>query len=384
MSNIPKINTQFRNNFIGQDTPIYGNELVPLGGCFPAGYSPEIVITAPGYSSTLRYMDTYSGGSMTSIYFNDYVGSYDANRYRDFDNYTRNTLLSGYTFTGWQGSSNSGGNVYLFYDDREKGFTLIGFGSAYPNTNPLYWGYSTIGGLSVSRAVVGFDDVNGTAYPTEGEGLYGYTLTYSEPCLQVSPTPTPTGGVFTPTPTQTPTKTPTPTPTPQLSQTPTPSITPTITPSPTTCNCLQYEVYNASTESQDTIAWLDCGYVERTQTLNPQNYLNICACAGSVDSRGGISTITETGSCGITPTPTSTPTATPTPTPSGYQYLYEGVNCSDGTDIRIFASNTFIAGSKAMRGAVLADCYENVGPVTGMPYDDVVINTYTSCFSCQA
>ena len=387
MSNIPKINTQYRNNFIGQDRPIYGNELVPVGGCFPAGYSPVIYLTTtgdPSFVAELYYMDTFSGGSMNSVYFDDYPDPYDSARYRVFENYTRNTTLSGYTFTAWQGTSTIGGKLLLFYDDKWKKYTLLGFGSSYPLINPLYWGYTTLGGMSITR-FFDYDIVNGRAYPTAGEANpFDYVITYDKSCLQITPTPTPTGGVFTPTPTQTPTKTPTPTPTPQLSQTPTPSITPSITPSHTPCNCVNYQVENGSIESQDIVSYLDCNYVQQQYTLDPGGVIAFCACQGSVSVRNITTTITEYGSCSTTPTPTPTQSITPTPTPSGYQYLYEGVNCSDGTDVRIFASNTFIAPSKAMRGFELADCYENVGPVTGVPYDDVVINTYTSCFSCPA
>ncbi len=171
-------------------------------------------------------------------------------------------------------------------------------------------------------------------------------------------------------------------PCPSPTPTPTPSITPTITPSPTNCNCLQYDVYNSSTESQDTIGWLDCNYNSQEQTLNPETYLNICACAGSVDSRGGISTITNVGSCGITPTPSVTPTYTPTPSPTPYAYRYEVSNCDDALDVRIFWSDDFYAIGKVVKGYNDVDkCFEIVGSST-LPPTDEVANSYISCGSC--
>lgn len=144
-------------------------------------------------------------------------------------------------------------------------------------------------------------------------------------------TPTPT---ITPTQTQTPTTSVTQTPTSSVTQTPTTSVTQTpttsvtqtpttsvtSTPTPTTTspctNCDQYLIVNNDKVNSITVSYVNCNDGSSLLlTVGPDDSKPICSC--TTPTRVGGSTnysITNQGTCGLTPTPTSTATPTPTPT----------------------------------------------------------------------
>jgi len=389
MSNVPFRNTDYVNNPIGNDRPIYGNELVPEGGCMPDGITRVMRFTDNQTSDSGNFyqMTDYSGGPLNSVYIT--AGS-DGAAFRLHDNYIKNTEYNGVSYTAWQGDGPySGGKMFFVFDTDGGGYRYYITSPLGTNTNPIYGGdYS--GGLSLSYPNGLAQPIikNGVGYPPldlySGNSFEGrFIIEYiGQECDTITPTPTISQGYLpTPTPTPTSSMTPTPSITPTHSQTPTPTITPTITPSPTNCSCLEYEVNNTSEFTQDTIGWLDCNQQSQEQTLAPGTILRICACAGSVESRGGVSTITLIGSCGLTPTPTPTQSITPTPS-QVYAYRYEVSNCDDATDVRTFWSDDFYAVGKVVKGYNDVDkCFEIVGSSTLTPTDEVA-NSYISCGSC--
>ena len=98
MSNVPYKNTDFVNNPIGNDRPIYGNEVVPDGGCYPAGYSPKMTVDGGIYPDFELYrMTEWSGGTLDGAY------AYSGSSYTiEYSQVVRNTELSGITFSVYQ------------------------------------------------------------------------------------------------------------------------------------------------------------------------------------------------------------------------------------------------------------------------------------------
>jgi hypothetical protein len=98
---------------------------------------------------------------------------------------------------------------------------------------------------------------------------------------------------------------------------PTPSPTPTPSSTPTVCACKEYNVFNASLESQGIIYYADCNNIQRTLVVNPNQEFYICVCnLGQYTIEGGL-IVTNTGDC-ESPIPTPTPTPTVSSSPLGY------------------------------------------------------------------
>lgn len=386
---IPYRKTIEIDGFIGQDRPIYGNELLPEGGCLPPGYGPGVILNEgqSGNQIFLWEMTDYSGGSLTSAFI-------DTNTSTDFDyhsSYYINTPLSGINYPAYQGYGELFGTaatLIMVYNVDDNGYVLAVWAYTPNEINPIYGGNATstiITDVGTSKNAPTI--INDTAYlpntiNSNGDLPVSYTGTS---CQQITPTPTPTPGLI-------PSATPTPTPsiTPSITSTPsaTPSVTPTIsiTPSATFpgCSCFSYQISNNDTESGGYYWYNDCNDgTYHYEFLAPLTVAYICGCNGTVGV-GSPLTLSSLGSCDPTPTPTSTPPNTPTPTPSptGYQYVYDTFNCDDALDTRRFASNTFLVPGKVVRGSVLADCYEVTGQSSLGIYDDVVLTPYTDCGSC--
>lgn len=110
-------------------------------------------------------------------------------------------------------------------------------------------------------------------------------------------------------------------------------VTPTPTPSSTpSCVCQEYLVENQEPYS-DFIQYIDCNGVPQTTGLSGFQSINICACAGTIEST--YSTVTLLGPCPSptpTPTVTKTPTRTPTPTLTPGCFLSWTISeCQGGT-----------------------------------------------------
>lgn len=139
------------------------------------------------------------------------------------------------------------------------------------------------------------------------------------------------------------------------------------------------EVFATATTTNDLLTWApsyalyaDCSACAFQYTPTPTPTPPVTP---TISLTPSITPSVSASPVGLTPTPT------PTPSPSGYQYIYEVVNCDDGVDVRRFASNSVIPLDKVVKGLFLPECYIVLGTTTG-PYDDVVINQYTSCVSC--
>ena len=383
MSNVPKINTQYRNGFIGYNRPIYGNELVPDGGCLPEGYGPGVIVNeGPGGNQIFLWeMTDYSGGSLTSAYI-------DTNTPTDFNNHSSyyiNTPLSGISYPVYQGYSEDYGTpatLISVYNVDENGYTFAVWAYSPYEINPIYGGDATSSiitdiGISKNAPTI----INDRAYLpdtiyTNGGLPVSYTGTS---CQQITPTPTPTSGLQ---PSATPSPTPTITPTQSKTPTPTPSITASLTPTPSAtpvCVCKSYSVQNTG-ETQSIVSWLDCFYQPQEQTLDSGLGISFCACEGTL-SVGRDDVITDFGSCSPVASPTPTPSHTPTPTPSGYPYVYEVSNCDNPLEVRVFGSSSFLALGKVVRASTITGCFEVVGSSSN-PVEDYVISSYTDCGSC--
>lgn len=384
---VPFRNTKYINGFVGKDRPIYGNELIQPGGYYPDGKCDCLTLTSelnPAFVVEMCEIDFYIGGELTSVYFSG--DSSQGDEMRLHENYVINQPLSGVSYKAYQGKTDFGNDVFLFYVEDEGGYRWISSSDAYPYFNPIYSNIYNTSALSLSypNNLESPDIIYNIAYPPNrlnSSPNDDYLVSFNLPCVSnATPTPTPTAGAFTPTPTQTPLPTITPTITPSISPTRTNTPTPSITPSPTTCNCIEYEITNEN-EGLDVIGWLDCNYNYQQQNLDSGFTLLICACAGSVSSRDG-NTIIDRGSCNLTPTPTPTITDTPAPTPSGYPYIYETFNCDNAVETRRFAANVFIPVGKVINGVSLTGCFEITGLSLVSFYDDIVLNEYTDCGSC--
>lgn len=109
-------------------------------------------------------------------------------------------------------------------------------------------------------------------------------------------------------------------------------VTPTPTPtSSSSCVCNEYLVENQEPYA-DFIQYIDCNGNAQTIGLSGFQVINICACAGTIEST--YSTVTLLGPCPSptpTPTVTKTPTKTPTPTVTPGCFLPWMIQICDGT-----------------------------------------------------
>jgi len=306
MSNVPFRNTKYRNNFIGKDRPIYGNEYIQPGGYYPAGKCFSLTLEIfPNPDYTLYEIQFYSGGTLDSVYFSG--NSQSGTQLRLHENYVINQPLGGVKYKAYKGKTPTGGDVFLFYVADQGGYRFMASGSLYPYFDPIYsseFNTSSVF-LSSSTGLAPADVIEGIGYPPEGS-LYSPPLPlsfgdvrFNTPCIGgFTPTPTPTSGVFIPTPTPTP------------SITATQTITPT--PSPTfVCSCTSYSVVNNG-ESSGSTSYIDCNYVSQSVGLDTGQGISFCACFNSVFVSNRDMTITNLGEC-VPPTPSPTPTFTPTP-----------------------------------------------------------------------
>lgn len=305
MSNVPFKNTKYRNNFIGKDRPIYGNEYIQSGGYYPAGKCFSLDLGISGEYTTLYEIEFYSGGTLDSVYFSG--NSQSAAQLSSFDNYVINQPLGGVKYKAYKGRNSVGGDIYLFYVEDQAGYRYIASGSLYPYFDPIYSSEFNTSPLFLSYplGLAPADVIEGIGYPPEGS-LYSPPLSFifgdvrfNTPCIGgFTPTPTPTPGVFIPTPTPTPSIT--------ATQTTTPTPSPTFV-----CSCTSYSVVNNGGTSGST-TYIDCNYLAQSVGLDAGQGISFCGCFNTISVSNKNMTITNLGEC-VPPTPSPTPTFTPTP-----------------------------------------------------------------------
>jgi hypothetical protein len=156
---------------------------------------------------------------------------------------------------------------------------------------------------------------------------------------------------------------------------PTPTPTPSSTAPP--CECIEYLLENESASSS-FYQYIDCTGEAITDSLDPFQVKNICACDGTVEGDDAI-LIAFIGPCEIPTTPSPTPTRTLTPTPTLTPGCFKSWNISE-------CGGTCSGGICACEASTPVTVYTNcsvtsiTAPSTEIYENTALTNPYTADF----